>query len=231
MDHRRADEEELHSRADAAHGAASGERNPGGGSMPQAGDHRTNLLQVEAASGGHGDRGAGSAATVGRRVLIAYDGSDGSHAALEDLQLAGLGKNVKVTILSVAEVWLPPETSLGIDKPFPAYTPPEVRKAHEIAAQGIEKMGSVANEAKTRLQSISPSWEIRTEVRSGSPSWEVINRANELETNLIIVGSHGRLRSGDFSSEPFRKTFSTKHVAPCAWDVKHLTVRPQYVIC
>lgn len=92
------------------------------------------------------------------RVLIAYDGSDGSQAALEDLQLAGLGKNVKVTILSVAEVWLPPpETSLGIDKPFPTYMPPEVRRAHEIAAQAIEKMGSVANEAKTRLQSIFPS--------------------------------------------------------------------------
>lgn len=31
-------------------------------------------------------------------LAIAYDGSDGSQAALEDLQLAGLGKNVKVTI-------------------------------------------------------------------------------------------------------------------------------------
>ena len=35
--------------------------------VAQAGDHRTNLLQVEAAGGGHGDRGADAAATVGRR--------------------------------------------------------------------------------------------------------------------------------------------------------------------
>jgi hypothetical protein len=49
LEHRRADEEELHSRADAAHGAASGERNPGGRSLPQGRDHRTNLLQVETA--------------------------------------------------------------------------------------------------------------------------------------------------------------------------------------
>jgi hypothetical protein len=59
--------EELHTRADAAHGAAGRERYTSGGSMPQAGDHRTNLLQVEAAGSGHGDRGADSATAVGRR--------------------------------------------------------------------------------------------------------------------------------------------------------------------
>jgi hypothetical protein len=34
---------------------------------PQAGDHRTNLLQVEAAGSGHGDRGADAVAAVGGR--------------------------------------------------------------------------------------------------------------------------------------------------------------------
>jgi len=67
LDSRRQDEEELHTRADATHGAASGEWNTGGRGMPQAGDHRTNLLQVEAAGSGHGDRGADATATVGRR--------------------------------------------------------------------------------------------------------------------------------------------------------------------
>ena len=67
LDPRRTDEEELHSRADAAYGAASGERNTGRRSLPQARDHRTNLLQVEAARGRHGDRGADPVAAVGRR--------------------------------------------------------------------------------------------------------------------------------------------------------------------
>lgn len=133
------------------------------------------------------------------RVLIAYDGSEGSEAALKDLRLAGLGESVEVTILSVAEVWLPPpEASLGIDKPLPSYTPPEIRKAHEIAAQAIEKMSAVANEAKTGLQSLYPSWKVSSEVRSGSPWSEVINRANELKANLIVVGSHGRSALGRF---------------------------------
>lgn len=131
------------------------------------------------------------------RVLIAYDGSDGSNASLDDLKLAGLGKNVEATVLSVAEVWLPPTgMSAGTFEPFPTYTPPEIRKAHEIAAQAIEKARSVANEALTRLSSISSSWKVSVEVRTGSPWEEVVNRANELDTNLIVVGSHGRSALG-----------------------------------
>jgi len=35
--------------------------------LSQVGDHRTNFLQVEAAGGRHGDRGADAVAAVGRR--------------------------------------------------------------------------------------------------------------------------------------------------------------------
>jgi nucleotide-binding universal stress UspA family protein len=133
------------------------------------------------------------------RVLVAYDGSESSQAALDDLRLAGLGKSVEAIILSVAEVWLPPpESSLGIDKPFPAYTPPEVRKAHEITAQEIEKMSAVANEANTGLTALCPSWKVSSEARSGSPWDEVTKKANELQANLIVVGSHGRSALGRF---------------------------------
>ncbi len=75
------------------------------------------------------------------KVIIAYDGSESAQEALDDLERAGLGKNVDATILSVAELWLPPpSTSLGIDVPLPAYTPPEVRGAYETASQAIEKI-------------------------------------------------------------------------------------------
>jgi hypothetical protein len=42
-------------------------RNTGGGTLSQGGNHRTNLLQVEAAGGGQWDRGAGTVGSVGRR--------------------------------------------------------------------------------------------------------------------------------------------------------------------
>jgi hypothetical protein len=54
FDGRRRDEKELHTGTDAAHGAASGERNTSGGSLSQAGDHRTNLLQVKRRVAGMG---------------------------------------------------------------------------------------------------------------------------------------------------------------------------------
>ena len=104
------------------------------------------------------------------RVIIAYDGSKGAQAALDDLQRAGLGTNVEATILSVAEYFLPPpETSLGIKEPFPVYTPPEVISARETALQAVEQMRPVANEANARVQAAFPSWTIRTEVYAGSP--------------------------------------------------------------
>ena len=43
------------------------------------------------------------------RVIIAYDGSEGAQAALDDLGRAGLGNNVEATIVSVAEFFLPDE--------------------------------------------------------------------------------------------------------------------------
>lgn len=133
------------------------------------------------------------------RIVISYDGSDGAQAALEDLTRAGLGKTVDATIASVAEVWLPPaETSLEADESFPGEKLPDVRRAREIAAQAIAKMQSLADEAKARLQSDFPTWRVSTEVLTGSPWWEVINRASELDTDLIVVGSHGRSTLGRF---------------------------------
>ena len=44
------------------------------------------------------------------KILIAYDGSHCAEAALDDLKNAGLlTENVEALILSVAEVWLPPD--------------------------------------------------------------------------------------------------------------------------
>ena len=72
------------------------------------------------------------------RVLIAYDGSEGAKAAFDDLQRAGLGKSVEAIILSVAEVWLPPQQpSAGVDESFPLYTPPGLKSAREHVAQAI----------------------------------------------------------------------------------------------
>ena len=43
------------------------------------------------------------------KILIAYDGSGAAEAALDDLISAGLPDEAEVLVMSVAEVWLPPE--------------------------------------------------------------------------------------------------------------------------
>jgi hypothetical protein len=42
------------------------------------------------------------------RVLIGYDGSESADAALDDLQKAGLPRDLKVLIVSVGEIAMPP---------------------------------------------------------------------------------------------------------------------------
>jgi hypothetical protein len=43
-----------------------------------------------------------------KNLLIAYDGSECSDAMLEQLPRAGLPEELNVTVLTVADLWLPP---------------------------------------------------------------------------------------------------------------------------
>jgi hypothetical protein len=43
------------------------------------------------------------------KILIGYDGSTTADAALDDLKSAGLPDRAEAIVISVAEVWLPPE--------------------------------------------------------------------------------------------------------------------------
>lgn len=131
------------------------------------------------------------------KLLIAYDGSEAADAALDDLQRTGLGNSVEALILSVAELWLPPAPpSSGVDESFPLYTPPGLESAREHVAQAVEQVGSLAKNARARLQATFPSWKVSTEVSTGSPAWEVINKADRWEPDLVIVGSQGRSALG-----------------------------------
>ncbi len=131
------------------------------------------------------------------KILIAYDGSEGAKAALDDLPRAGLGNSIEAIILSVAELWLPPPPpSTGVDESFPLYTPPGLKSARETVAQAIEQVRSLAKGASARVQATSRSWKVSTEVYTGSPAWEVIKKGDEWEPDLIVVGSQGRSALG-----------------------------------
>lgn len=128
------------------------------------------------------------------KLLVSYDGSDCSEAALDDLVRAGLPDEGSALVLTIAEVWLPapnPDkdvTGTGSDAEIEHI----IQKHREKAEKAVAEAGTLANHAKERLQRILPQWEISAEATYGSPAWEIITRAAKFKPDLIVAGSHGR---------------------------------------
>jgi len=132
------------------------------------------------------------------RILIAYDGSDGANAALDDLRRAGLPGTVEALIVSVAELWLPPPPpgDESVDASFPLHVPAGLKRAREKVERAVEEVRALAIEAGERVRAVFPAWGVRAEVYAGSPAWEVIKKADEWEPDLIVIGSQGRSALG-----------------------------------
>jgi nucleotide-binding universal stress UspA family protein len=130
------------------------------------------------------------------RVLIAYDGSECSEAALDDLVRAGLPGKGEALVVSVAEVWLPPTNSASFNgnagmKPDPAIEA-LIGKHRERGKKAVVEAETLARHAQERLKRILPNWKIETYATYGSPAWEILGKAEKFLSDLIVVGSHGR---------------------------------------
>lgn len=126
------------------------------------------------------------------KVLLAYDGSKCSEAAIDDLVRAGLPQDTECNVISVAEVWLPPQTANGEgENPDPALER-LVRRQREAGEKALEESRAFAKHASTRLKEMFPEWCISGEATYGSPAWEILNKAEESKSDLIVVGSHGQ---------------------------------------
>lgn len=127
------------------------------------------------------------------KLLVCYDGSDCSEAALDDLVRAGLPDEGQALVLTVAEVWLPPPNpdANGAGTELDAKVEAIIQKHRERAEKAVEEAFTLANRAKQRLQNILPRWEISAEATYGSPAWEVLTNADKFKPDLIVAGSHG----------------------------------------
>ncbi len=96
------------------------------------------------------------------RILVGYNGSEASMAALADLRDAGLPATTQVLVLSVAELWLEPRSTI--------------------------EAGETAVAAKVYLNRQFPEWSVYTEIASGSPAREILARAETFKPDLIVVG-------------------------------------------
>jgi nucleotide-binding universal stress UspA family protein len=125
------------------------------------------------------------------KIIIAYDGSESSDAAIADLLHAGLPKGVDALVMSLADVFLPPPINEEIDDTFPFQVPAGVRAAHKRAEHAVEQAELLAKQASKRIQESFPEWSVRHEAYADSPAWAVIKKADEWKPDLVVVGAHG----------------------------------------
>lgn len=134
------------------------------------------------------------------KVLIGYDGSESAESALNDLTHAGLPNKGEAHIVTVAEVWLPPPPPSGYEIVELAETrsPVEPERRYMSASQAVQDAAAMAARAAQIFGSNFPNWKVKHEATWGSPSWELFSKAENVQADLIVVGSHGRSALGRF---------------------------------
>ncbi len=121
------------------------------------------------------------------KILIGYDGSDCSERMIWDLRHAGLPEQAEAVVLTVAEHWLAAPTSFGgVDVHFTA-APDEEENTRGIAEQG-----------QALITTHFPGWDLSTEPVWGTPASKLIEKADDWQPDLIVLGSHGRGVVGRF---------------------------------
>ena len=133
------------------------------------------------------------------KILIAYDGSESADKGIDNLSRAGLPSEADALVVSVAEVWLPPQSDIeALDDTFPLQIPAGLKRARAHAAQIVKEAQELAERGSKRVKQIFPGWRVNHEATNGSPAHELLNRAREWQPDLIVVGSNGRTALGRF---------------------------------
>lgn len=164
------------------------------------------------------------------KLLIAYDGSDCSDAALKDLRRAGLPATLEALVVTVAYVFLP-SGRLPDDEVVSPAAAAMVQPAQAHAQQAFERALELAEQGAARLKGEFPQWSVRAEADAGSPAWTVINIAGKHGYDLIVVGSQGhssaggRLILGSVSQRVLYEAPCPVRVARCAGERREGPVR------
>lgn len=146
------------------------------------------------------------------KILIGYDGSDCSERMIGDLQHAGLPAQAEAIVMSVAEHWLVPPSSFGgVDM--------HLTEAPDEASDTITR----AQQAQAIISFHFPHWDIKTEAIWGMPASKLIEKADDWQPDLLVVGSHGHSALGRF----FLGSVSQKvvHEAHCSVRVARGTAK------
>ncbi|HWN93541.1 MAG TPA: universal stress protein [Methylomirabilota bacterium] len=129
-----------------------------------------------------------------KRLLIAYDGSPAADAAINDLSCAALPPELDVTVMSVADVYLPPNARTP-EAAVPEIPPLLVQRAREKALQTVNAHRALAEGASARIKTMFPKWNCIPCAVGDSPGWAIARKAMESKIDLVVLGSqsHSRL--------------------------------------
>ncbi|MEZ5425570.1 MAG: universal stress protein [Pyrinomonadaceae bacterium] len=141
------------------------------------------------------------------KILLATDGTKHSEAAISTIQNLAMNDGDELKIISVIDMAVP----LAIDM-YAGYLPSttEIEKsvrenAEKVLDKTVEKVRGILGVKKVFVSK---------EVLMGSPESRIVETAEEMKADLIVVGSHGynrweRLLLGSVSD-------SVVHHAPCS---------------
>ena len=141
------------------------------------------------------------------KVILATDGTKQSEAAIEITKTLNLKEGDEIRVISVMDMALP----LSVDI-YAGYQP----STDEIESAVKENSEKNLNITGDKLMEIFADRDVSvvTELLNGSPESRIVEKAEEINADLIIVGSHGynrweRLLLGSVSD-------SVIHHTPCS---------------
>src|SRR5688572_11179651 len=126
-----------------------------------------------------------------KKILIAFDGSPGAEAALLDLVRGGFPERCEAKVLTVADVWLPPDPEVN-PPPFTESAKVSRVQARQYALDALAAARETSIRGAERLRALFPHWTIHHSSHADSPAWGILAEARRWGANLIVIGSHGR---------------------------------------
>lgn len=115
------------------------------------------------------------------RILVAYDGSPSSDAAIDSILGRPWPEATEVRVVTVVTPPIPAAAPLELD-----YAPLAERVHASLRAEARESLRRVLERFRAR-----PDLRVSEEVREGSPKVSLLGAIREWNANLVFVGSHG----------------------------------------
>jgi nucleotide-binding universal stress UspA family protein len=114
------------------------------------------------------------------KILLAIDGSPHSNEAVDEVARRSWPKGSYVHVLNVLQ--LPPLGLMGVP----------VTYVDELIRPATAHAQNIVNVATEKLRrSCGSSVNVYGFVHRGSPKWAILEEANRMDADLIVIGAHG----------------------------------------